>query len=279
MTGAESLAALLRSWGYSTIFAYPGTSELALCAAVDHQDGLVLLNARGDKEAAFMAAGGDLLEGTRCAAILHGARGLTNALGAVADVRRSEIPVLYLVGLPPRSSAPFLPPHGEPGLIPDAGAFAKSAVDCSAVDGYDPHEYIKCVVEALEMANELPMGPVLLGIPQDLLSARFVASEVLAEARRARPMPPEPEAAESAEAVNLIRRSSGPSSWLTTTCCGRPMARWLSPTSRPGCALRCSRWPTGGVRCCFSGYAGSEYRPRRPVRSGGRAPPWRPRRR
>jgi len=55
MTGAESLAAVLSRWDCSTVFAYPGTSELALCAAIEGHNGLVLVNARGDKEAAFMA--------------------------------------------------------------------------------------------------------------------------------------------------------------------------------------------------------------------------------
>jgi acetolactate synthase-1/2/3 large subunit len=138
LTGAEAVAELLgRSW-CSTVFAYPGTSELALCAAVARRDGISLVNARGDKEAAFMAAGANLLGRPACAAILHGARGLTNALGAVADVRRSEVPVLYLVGMPSRSSARSLPPHGEPALIAHAGAFARAAVDCSAMDGLDP---------------------------------------------------------------------------------------------------------------------------------------------
>jgi acetolactate synthase-1/2/3 large subunit len=207
MTGAEALAVLLRMWGYSTIFAYPGTSELALCAAIDRQDGLVVVNARGDKEAAFMAAGGNLLGEPVCAAVLHGARGLTNALGAVADVRRSEISVLYLVGLPSRASAPFLPPHGEPGLIDSAGAFAKYAADCSTLDGNDPSAYIKTITEALDAVGELPLGPVLLGVPQDLLSSRFVPLEALTEANPTAPTPPEPPIT---EALALLRRSRRP---------------------------------------------------------------------
>src|SRR5262249_14614586 len=45
-----------------------------------------LVNARGDKEAVFMAAGAGLDADRRAVALLHGARGLTNAAGAVADV-------------------------------------------------------------------------------------------------------------------------------------------------------------------------------------------------
>src|ERR671932_2601925 len=90
LTGAEVIVALLRRRGLGNIFAYPGTSELPLCDAVLGSGSVRLLDARGDREAAFMAAGGNRLVADSCGAILHGARGLTNALGAVADLRRSE---------------------------------------------------------------------------------------------------------------------------------------------------------------------------------------------
>src|SRR6266851_10315861 len=50
LTGAEAVAILLRSAGVTTVFGYPGTSELALCDAVDRADGIRLVNGRGDKE-------------------------------------------------------------------------------------------------------------------------------------------------------------------------------------------------------------------------------------
>ena len=161
------------------MFAYPGTSELSLCAVIDGHRGLRLVNARGDKEAVFMAAGGHLVGGARCAAMLHGARGLTNALGAVADVRRSEVPVLCLVGMASRSSASHLPPHCEPALIESASAFARAAFDCSAMDGFDPTTFCDVVFRAAVALDEAPGGPVLLGLPEDLLLARFVPDDAL----------------------------------------------------------------------------------------------------
>lgn len=140
----------------------------------DHD--LSLINSRGDKEAAFMAAGGNL-GSNKCAAILHAARGLTNALGAIAEVRRDEIPVLYIVGLPSRTSAKYLPPHGEPDLIQSAGAFAKAAFDCSAIKTWE--EYVEVVTKAVKSVSELPFGPVLLGVPQDVLSTAFVSQELI----------------------------------------------------------------------------------------------------
>ncbi|NKY32639.1 thiamine pyrophosphate-binding protein [Nocardia speluncae] len=187
ITGAESVARALADRGISTVFAYPGTSELALSAAIAERDGLRLINARGDKEAAFMAAGGNFPGPAKCAAILHGARGLTNALGASADVRRSEIPVLYMVGMPSRSSARYLPPHAEPDLIAAAGAFAKAAFDTSTPSSPDPQAFLKVVTQALDTLAEAPYGPVLLGLPQDLLVGRFVPADMRADPGSARP--------------------------------------------------------------------------------------------
>ncbi|MBF6213170.1 thiamine pyrophosphate-binding protein [Nocardia puris] len=201
LTGAESIAHALARHGYSTVFAYPGTSELALSAAIAEHDDLRLVNSRGDKEAAFMAAGGNFSGDARCAAILHGARGLTNALGATADVRRSEVPVLYLVGMPSRSSARFLPPHAEPGLIDAAGAFAKAAFDCSTVSGFDPRAFLELVIDALGTPAESPRGPVLLGLPQDLLVRRFVPADLLPESGPDRSAHPRTDLAEATALV------------------------------------------------------------------------------
>lgn len=158
------------------MFGYPGTSELALCAAIEAlPDGVRLLNARGDKEAVFLAGGASLVSGTPGVAVVHGARGLTNALGAIADLRRSEISLLCVVGMPSRLSAPYLPPHGEIGLLDGAGAFAARAVDCSAFQGFDQGQFVDAVTDAVLTLDRLPLGPVLLGIPEDLLTTRFVA--------------------------------------------------------------------------------------------------------
>ncbi|ASR35678.1 hypothetical protein BAY61_12470 [Prauserella marina] len=206
INGAQAVAHALARWSISTVFAYPGTSELALSAAVAERDTLTLVNARGDKEAAFMAAGGNFAGPANCAAILHGARGLTNALGATADVRRSEVPVLYLVGMPSRSSAPFLPPHAEPGLIEAAGSFAKAAFDCSQLDAADPRAFLKLVDEALRTLSEAPRGPVLLGLPQDLLAGAFIPSEMLADGPAEQPVSPLPDLTEASALAASARR-------------------------------------------------------------------------
>lgn len=189
MTGAAAVAAMLRMHGVRTVFAYPGTSELALCDAVA-ATGMGLASSRGDKEAVFMAAGGNLLRPNSCVAVLHGARGLTNALGAVADTRRSETAVLCLVGMASRASATYLPPHAEPDLMGAARAYARSVFDCSHVEGFDAPAYIRTVRDAIVATTNPPHGPILLGIPQDLLSTAFVPSALVVPAPAKHPPVP-----------------------------------------------------------------------------------------
>jgi acetolactate synthase-1/2/3 large subunit len=198
LTGAEAVAWLLRQHGVGTAFAYAGTSELAVCDALARVPGVRLVNGRGDKESAFMAAGASLLRPHRGAAVLHGARGLTNAAGAVADARRNEIATLFVVGLPSTGSAPFLPPHGEDELIPTIGRFVKHWYQVGAVPPDGPGqkaaavEFVRAIRQALAIGQTRPYGPVILGLPQDVAEQAWIpwpalADPVVSDQRRVAP--------------------------------------------------------------------------------------------
>jgi acetolactate synthase-1/2/3 large subunit len=172
LTGAEATAEVLSQHDATLVFGYPGTSELALCDSVERHPRLRLVNGRGDKESAFMAAGASLL-GRTGVALLHGARGLTNAAGAIGDARRNEIPALYLVGMASTGSARFLPPHGEPDLLSTMGGLAdwwwEASADCS------PDEFVAQLRAALTRAA----GPALFGIPQDVAEEPWVPASAV----------------------------------------------------------------------------------------------------
>ncbi|MGW0804680.1 thiamine pyrophosphate-binding protein [Nonomuraea sp. NPDC002799] len=193
LTGAEAVAVLLAAAGVANVFVYAGTSELALCDAVDRAHGVRVVNGRGDKESAFMAAGASLLEPNRGVAILHGARGLTNAAGAVADARRNEAGTLFVVGLPSTTSARFLPPHGENDLMGGMAAFADWVWQARAVPG-DPGErreaarrFVARFRDALIRAAQPPTRPAIFGIPQDVAEDRWITAEDLMEEAAAPP--------------------------------------------------------------------------------------------
>ena len=189
LTGAEVIALLLKDAGANTAFGYTGTSELSLCDAFARLPGVTMVNARGDKECAFMAAGASLLEPLQGVGILHGARGLTNALGGIADARRNEIATVYVTGLPSTPSAKFLPPHGEEGLIEKIGHFTKWYYEVKAVpteaeaQRVAAREFADAIRVAAEKACMRPHGPTMLGIPQDVAEKAWVPFSVIAEAR------------------------------------------------------------------------------------------------
>jgi acetolactate synthase-1/2/3 large subunit len=178
LTGAEAIAVSLWRAGVRVAFAYAGTSELVMCDAFARLG--LLVNGRGDKEALFEAGGASRLRPGNGAALLHGARGLTNAMGALADLRRNEAGTVAVVGLPSSGSAPFLPPHGEPGLIQSAGDFAKTWFELKAVPSDDDERAAAvqrmawATREAVVQAVTPPYGPVLLAIPQDVAEASWV---------------------------------------------------------------------------------------------------------
>ncbi|MFL5913205.1 MAG: thiamine pyrophosphate-dependent enzyme [Gaiellaceae bacterium] len=209
MTGAEAVALVLRESETRSVFVYAGTSELALCDAIAATPEVDLMNGRGDKESAMMAAGASLLVPTRGAAVLHGARGLTNAAGAVADARRNEAGAVFVVGLPATASARFLPPHAEPGLIQSVGAFAKWAYEAGPVPD-EPDErareaqrFVAGLRTAVEEARRTPHGPTLFGIPQDVAEAEWIPRGVFVAASPAAVDAPDMEAALSAATAAL----------------------------------------------------------------------------
>jgi acetolactate synthase-1/2/3 large subunit len=190
LTGAEAIAVMLAEAGVRTVFAYAGTSELSLCDAVARVPELTLVNGRGDKEAAFMAAGASLLSPNRGAAILHGARGLTNAAGAVADARRNEAPTVFLVGLPSTGSAPFLPPHAEPDLVSGIGGFAKWWHEVPGVPAVADEwptaaaAFVAGFWAAVDRAQQKPYGPTLFCVPQDVAEAAWIPWQQVVNAKR-----------------------------------------------------------------------------------------------
>ncbi|MBC2900812.1 thiamine pyrophosphate-binding protein [Streptomyces cupreus] len=215
LTGAEAVAVVLAAAGVGVVFGYPGTSELALCDAVDRTPGMEMINGRGDKESAFMAAGAGLLSPGRGAAILHGARGLTNAGGALADARRNELGSVYVVGLPSTGSAAFLPPHGEENLLGAMGEFsdwwwqAPPVPEEPQAAGAAGAAFVARLREAVRKVRQAPHRPALIGVPQDVAERRWVPVAALEEP----PLPPaarHPDAEVTMAAVGLLATAVRP---------------------------------------------------------------------
>jgi acetolactate synthase-1/2/3 large subunit len=214
LTGAEATALVLRQEGVRTVFAYAGTSELALCDSIARTTGLRLVNGRGDSSSTFMAAGSSLLTPGRGCAVLHGARGLTHATGAIADARRNEIGLLAIVGLPSTRSARFLPPHGEHDLIAGIGQFAKFSDQVGPVPEDGPgaatlaEDYLDSLRSALRRSRTPPAGPSLIGLPQDVAESTWLPLTAFDAPSSQAGLPPQPSPDQLEAAAGLVAVSS-----------------------------------------------------------------------
>lgn len=203
LTGSEALTLMFLLAKVNHVFAYPGTSELNICNDLIKAK-IKITNGRGDKESAFMAGGACLDSPGNAAAILHGARGLTNATGAIADINRNEIGAIFIVGLPSTFSSIFLPPHGEKNLIKSIGNFVKRSYEITeVVDSFDDSKkaltkarnFVQKIKEAIILTKSLPIGPTLVGIPQDAFEKRWIPFELL------------PKEYKNLDNINLISRN------------------------------------------------------------------------
>lgn len=101
-----------------------------------------------------MAAAGPLLRPSRTATIFHGARGLPNAAEALADGPRNEAATVFAVGLPSTSSARFLRPHGEPGIIETSGQFGWWFWEAPAIPGKQGKQQKSCITHMRQMNSD-----------------------------------------------------------------------------------------------------------------------------
>jgi acetolactate synthase-1/2/3 large subunit len=189
LTGAEAVALTLRQTGIELVFAYTGTSELALCDKLARLPNVQLINGRGDRESAFLAGGASLLSPGKACALLHGARGSLNATGAISELRRTEIGVPIIVGLPSTSSAPYLPPHGEPGLLDTLGRVAKCWQEWELIPAQQDDwgmrgDLLSKFEDIIYQSRERPLGPTLFGLPQDIAETPWIPWSCLGKGSR-----------------------------------------------------------------------------------------------
>ena len=164
----------LESHRVKCAFVYPGTSELSLCASINDST-IILINSRGDREAVFISAGYNYFDDFSSVCVLHGARGLTNAIGAIGVANRNEIPLMVIVGMPSRSSQKYLPPHGEKDLLNSVSGLVKATYELNFdAKKENQYTYFLSIKEAFDQYADRPYGPVVLGIQQELFEKKWI---------------------------------------------------------------------------------------------------------
>ncbi|TDL81394.1 thiamine pyrophosphate-binding protein [Palleronia sediminis] len=194
----ESLVAL----GARKAFGVPGESFLAALDAMhDTRGRLDFVNCRHEGGAAFMAAAWGKLTGTPGVAFVTRGPGATNAAIGVHTAMQDSAPMILFVGqvgTDMRDREAFQ----EVDYRAAFGPLAKWAVEIDS-----PARLPELVSRAWTTALSGRPGPVVVALPEDMLSAPCPAAPLTGSVRIA---PPAPDAPALAEAQDMLARAKRP---------------------------------------------------------------------
>ncbi len=174
-SGGQILVDQLRLNGTQRLFTVPGESFIPALDALHDTAGINVVVCRHEGAAAMMAEATARLAGpdnpTAGVAIVSRGPGLANAMSGLHVAMQNATPMLLLVGLPPRE---FAGRDGfqEVAIKPLTGLFAKHAETI-----HDPDRIPEAVMRASAIARAGRPGPVILGLPEDVLAAHTQAKD------------------------------------------------------------------------------------------------------
>ena len=170
-TGGEILADMLIELGVDTAFGVPGESYLALLDALhDREDRIRTIMARHEGGASFMAAAHGRLTGRPGVCMVTRGPGATNASIGVHTAMQESTPMILLIGQVPRQNR-YRESFQEIDYRRFFGDIAKWVVE---VD--DPGRIPELVGRAYQHAVSGRPGPVVLALPEDVLSGSIEAA-------------------------------------------------------------------------------------------------------
>ena len=227
-TVAEAYLALLSDRGVDCLFANAGTDFAPLIEALSkaEADGAKVprpITAPHENVAVCMAIGYYLKTGRPQLVMVHVNVGTANAICAIMNAWRGNVPVIMSAGRTPYSEEGGLlgKRSGEihwPQEMRDQGAMLREFVKW---DYELPNaETLEVTVDrALNIAMSEPRGPVYLTLPREVLAAPAQNFTYQSPSRRRAASPPFPDLAAIDEAAELIARAENP--LIITSSAGR----------------------------------------------------------
>ncbi len=233
-TGAEALLRTAAAAGARVCFANPGTSEMALVAALDRVDAVRAILCTFEGVATGAADGFGRLAGAPALTLLHHGPGFANGIANLHNARRARAPVVNLVGDHPDRHLPYDAP-----LTSDIESLARPVSDWFRRSS-QAKELPADVAEAIAVALEPPGRVATLVVPSDLSAA---TTDATAPPRAVTPAAPV--ANEIVERVATALRGSRTSALLLGA--GASRAEGLAAAGRvaaaTGCRLFCETFP------------------------------------
>jgi len=174
---------LLRSFGITTVFGNPGSTELPLYRDFPKDFRYIL----GLQEAVVVGMADGYAQATRNAAFvnLHSAAGVGHAMGNIFTAFRNRTPLVITAGQQARSILPY-----EPFLHSSQAAELPRPYVKWSCEPARAEDVPAAIARAYYLAMQPPRGPVFVSIPADdwdrpcePIEARAVSSEIRPEPR------------------------------------------------------------------------------------------------
>lgn len=198
--GGKILIDQLEIQGTSTVFTVPGESFLAALDGLHDSNHIQTIVCRQEGGAAMMAEAWGKMTGKPGICFVTRGPGAANAMSGLHVAQQDSTPMILFLGLPGSEHE-----DREAFQEIDTKRLFSSFVKWSAVIRTTDRipEYVS---RAFHVACSGRPGPVVLGLPEDMLSAEME----IADAKAARIAEPTPSAAELAELQALLAKSQRP---------------------------------------------------------------------
>ncbi|MFE6623734.1 thiamine pyrophosphate-dependent enzyme [Streptomyces sp. NPDC057740] len=227
LSAGHLIVAQLEREGVRRVYGVPGESFLDVLDGL-HDSPISTVVTRHEGGAGFMALAEGRLTGLPGVAMVTRGPGAANAFIAVHTAYQDATPMILFVGLIP------VPDRGREAFqeFDLAGWFADTAKKVVTLD--DPTAAARVVSESVHLARSGRPGPVVIGLPEDVLTRPAGPSQPL----RPLALPgPRPAATELAELTGRLERARRPlvvvggEGWTAHT--GRELTRWAAQHSIP----------------------------------------------
>ncbi len=164
MRAANIIARLLESWGCLTAFGVPGESYLALLDALHDINGFRFVVCRQEGGATMAAEAYARATGKPGLVMVTRGPGLTNASAGIHVAQQGSTPLVVLIGMPARETE-----RREAFQELDIHALGQ-VIGKDALIIRDPHRMGEQLSHAFHLSISGRPGPVLVGLPEDVLS-------------------------------------------------------------------------------------------------------------
>lgn len=205
LTGAELIIRFLERQGVETLAGIPGGTVLPIYRALADSS-LQHILARHEQGAGFIAHGLARVTGRAGVCLATSGPGLTNLVTAIADAKADSVPLVCLAGQVPRALI------GTDAFQEVRSTRIVDAITKACFEVRSAADLVDLLPEAFRIAESGRPGPVLLDIPKDVQTETLHLSRLPDPARRE--APPEPPAAQIAEAARMIDAAARPVLYL-----------------------------------------------------------------